>query len=51
MKSVPDDALEKVDAQRAVGGIVRGLAHVGESRTETALVVDVAEMVRQALVV
>lgn len=51
VQSVPDDALEEVDAQRAAGGIVRGLAHVGESRTETALVVDVAEMVRQALVV
>ena len=50
VQSVPEDALEEVDAQRAAGGIVRGLAHLGSSRAETALVVDVAEIVRQALV-
>ena len=47
---VAGDALEDVDAERAAGGIIRGLAHVGISRAETALVVDVAEIVRQALV-
>ncbi|MFI5230905.1 MAG: chemotaxis protein CheW [Gemmatimonadales bacterium] len=47
---VSEDALETVDSQRAAGGIVRGLAHVGGSRAETALIVDVAEIVRQALV-
>lgn len=50
VQSVAEDALEEVDAQRAAGGIVRGLAHVGIARAETALVVDVAEIVRQALV-
>jgi purine-binding chemotaxis protein CheW len=50
VQSVAEDALEEVDAQRAAGGIVRGLAHVGISRAETALLVDVAEIVRQALV-
>jgi chemotaxis signal transduction protein len=50
VQAVAEDALEDVDAQRAAGGIVRGLAHVGESGTETALVVDVNEIVRQALV-
>jgi purine-binding chemotaxis protein CheW len=43
------ESLEKVDAQRAAGGIVGGLAHAGDGR-QTALVVDVAEIVRQALV-
>jgi hypothetical protein len=47
---VPRDALEDVDAQRAAGGIVRGLAHVGIARADTALIVDIAEIVRQALV-
>ena len=47
---VAGDALEDVDAERAAGGIVRGLVHVGISRAETALVVDVAEIARQALV-
>jgi purine-binding chemotaxis protein CheW len=50
VQAVAEDALEDVDAQRAAGGIVRGLAHVGESGTETALVVDVQEIVMQALV-
>ena len=50
VQSVAEDALEKVDVQRAAGGIIRGLAHVGIARAETALVVDVAEIVRQALV-
>ena len=50
VQSVAEDALEEVDAQRAAGGIIRGLAHVGIARAETALVVDVAEIVRQALV-
>ena len=47
---VAEDALENVDAQRAAGGIVSGLAHVGGSRSETALIVDVGEIARQALV-
>ena len=50
VQSLARDALEDVDAQRAAGGIVRGLAHVGIARAETALIVDVAEIVRQALV-
>jgi purine-binding chemotaxis protein CheW len=50
VQAVADDALEDVDAQRAAGGIVRGLAHVGLARAETALVVDVGDIVRQALV-
>jgi len=51
VESVAGGALEDVDPQRAAGGVVRGLAHVGASGTETALVVDVAEVVRQALAV
>ncbi len=50
VQAVAEDALEDVDAQRAAGGIVWGLAHVGVTRGETALVVDAAEIVRQALV-
>jgi len=49
VQSVAPGALEAVDAQRAAGGIVSGLAHVGGA--ETVLVVDVGEVVRQALVV
>ena len=51
MRKVGQAAAEDVDAQRAAGGIVRGLAHVGVTRGETALVVDAGEIVRQALVV
>ena len=51
VQSVAAEAFEVVDAQRAAGGIVRGLAHVGVSRVETALVIDVDEIVRTALVV
>jgi purine-binding chemotaxis protein CheW len=50
VQSVADDALEDVDSQRAAGGIIRGLAHIGGPRAEMALVVDVGEIVRQALV-
>jgi purine-binding chemotaxis protein CheW len=50
VQAVAEDALEEVDVQRAAGGIVRGLVHVGVSRAETALIVDVDEVVRQALV-
>jgi purine-binding chemotaxis protein CheW len=50
VQAVAGDALEDVDAQRAAGGVVRGLAHVGIAGSETALVVDVVEIVRQALV-
>jgi chemotaxis signal transduction protein len=49
VQSVAEDALEEVDAQRAAGGIVKRLAHVGATGAETALVLDVAEIVRQAL--
>jgi len=49
VQAVAEDALEDVDAQRAAGGIVRGLMHVGLSRAETALVIDIEEIVRQAL--
>ena len=49
VQAVAEDALEDVDAQRAAGGIVRGLMHVGLSRAETALVIDIEEVVRQAL--
>ena len=51
VQAVAEDALEEVDAQRAAGGIIRGLAHVGVSRAETALIIDVGEIVRQALVI
>ncbi len=54
VQALPAEALEAVDVQRAAGGIISGLAHVigmGETQTETALVVDVAEVVRQALVI
>lgn len=52
VQAVADEALEPVDEQRAAGGIVRGLAHVGQGAqgAETALVIDVEEIVRQALV-
>ncbi|HXD23977.1 MAG TPA: chemotaxis protein CheW [Gemmatimonadaceae bacterium] len=49
VQSVAADALEPVDAQRAAGGIVSRLAHVGGA--ETALIVDVGEIARTALVV
>ena len=42
-------SLETVDVQRAAGGIVGGLAHAADGR-QAALIVDVAEIVRQALV-
>jgi purine-binding chemotaxis protein CheW len=51
VQSVPPDALEEVDSQRAAGGIVKALAHVGGRGAETALVVDVEVVARQALVV
>jgi purine-binding chemotaxis protein CheW len=50
VQSVPPDALEDVDAQRAAGGIICGLAHLGGSAAETALIVDVGEVARLALV-
>jgi purine-binding chemotaxis protein CheW len=51
VQSVAPDALEDVDVQRAAGGVISGLAHLGGSGMETALIVDVGEVVRQALVV
>jgi purine-binding chemotaxis protein CheW len=51
VQAVAEDALEGVDSHRAAGGIVRGLAHIGVSRSETALVVDIEEIARTALVV
>jgi purine-binding chemotaxis protein CheW len=50
VQAVGDDALEAVDAQRAAGGIVRGVAQVGGSRAETALVCDVEAIAADALV-
>jgi purine-binding chemotaxis protein CheW len=49
VQSIAGDALEDIDAQRAAGGIVRGLAHVGAAGAETALIIDVREVARQAL--
>ena len=49
VQAVGDDALEAVDAQRAAGGIVRGVAQVGDSRAETALVCDVEAIAAEAL--
>jgi purine-binding chemotaxis protein CheW len=46
---VREEALETVDAQRAAGGIVSGLAHMGESHGGTALVCDVGTIMQQAL--
>ena len=51
VQAVDGGALEEVDAKRAYGGIVRGVLYVGVSSAEAALVVDVAEVARQALVV
>ena len=51
VQAVDGGALEEVDGQRAAGGIVCGVVYVGASRAEAALVVDVAEIARQALVV
>ena len=50
VQAVDRSALEEVDAQRAAGGIVHGVVYVGVSHAEAALVVDVAEIARQALV-
>jgi len=50
VQRVLDDAVEPVDAERSAGGIVRGLAHVGRARGETALICDVEAIARQALV-
>ena len=46
---VPEEAMETVDAQRAAGGIVSGLAHMGASHGGTALVCDVGTIMVQAL--
>jgi purine-binding chemotaxis protein CheW len=50
VQSLGDDALEAVDAQRAAGGIVCGVAQVGDLREETALVCDVGAIAAEALV-
>jgi purine-binding chemotaxis protein CheW len=47
--AVRDEAMETVDAQRAAGGIVSGLAHLGEAHGGTALVCDVGTIMQQAL--
>jgi chemotaxis signal transduction protein len=47
--AVRDEAMETVDAQRAAGGIVSGLAHLGEAQGGTALVCDVGTIMQQAL--
>ena len=46
---VRDEAMETIDAERAAGGIVCGLAHMGEAHGGTALVCDVGTIIRQAL--
>ena len=51
VQSLADDALEPVDAQRALGGIVRGLARVGAGEDGTALVCDVEAIAREALAI
>ncbi|MFI5310264.1 MAG: chemotaxis protein CheW [Gemmatimonadales bacterium] len=50
VQAVGDDALEAVDVQRSAGGIVRGVAHVGVGRSDTALVCDIAAIAAEALV-
>jgi purine-binding chemotaxis protein CheW len=47
--AVREEAMEAVDAQRAAGGIVSGLAHLGEAQGGTALVCDVGTIMQQAL--
>jgi purine-binding chemotaxis protein CheW len=49
VQAVSDNALEAVDAQRAAGGLVRGVAHVGASGADTALVCDVGAIAAEAL--
>ena len=51
VQAVAPGSLEDVDAQRAAGGIISRLAHVGGAGAETALIVDVGEVARAALVV
>ncbi len=46
---VREDVMETIDAQRAAGGIVSGLAHMGEAHGGTALVCDVGTIMQQAL--
>ena len=43
------DALEAVDVQRAAGGIVRGIAHVGVAQAERAMVCDIEAIAAEAL--
>jgi purine-binding chemotaxis protein CheW len=47
--AVRDEAMEAVDAQRAAGGIVSGLVHMGEAHGGTALLCDVGTIMQQAL--
>lgn len=47
--AVREEAMETVDAQRAAGGIVCGLAHMGNAHGGTALVCDVGTIMQQAL--
>lgn len=51
VQALPDEAIERVDAERSVGGIVSALAHLGAGRAGTALVCDVEQIARQALVI
>ena len=49
--ALADDAFEPVDAQRALGGIVRALVHVGTGGDDMALVCDVEAIAREALAI
>lgn len=51
VQALADDAFEPVDAQRALGGIVRALAHIGPEGGGSALVCDVEAIAREALAI
>ena len=46
---VGGDGLEAVDVQRAAGGIVRAIAHIGAAPAETAMVCDIGAIAAEAL--
>ena len=51
VQALTGEALEPVETERSVCGIVTRLAHLGAKRAETALVCDVESIARQALVI
>jgi purine-binding chemotaxis protein CheW len=51
VKAIADEAIEPVDVQRSVGGIVLALAHLGAEGDGTAMVCDVVAIAREALAV